>query len=51
LRGLAFDVLAESFVDECLVAGSPAGGVGLFEEVVEEVAALANRILGLKSET
>ena len=35
--GFAFDVLAEGFVDEGLLACGSAGGVGLFEEVVDEV--------------
>ena len=37
LRCFAFDVLAEGFVDEGLVADGSAGGVSLFEEVVDEV--------------
>lgn len=37
MRGFAFDVLAQGFVDEGLIAGGSAGGVGYFEEVVDEV--------------
>ena len=35
LGGFAFDVLAEGFVDEGLVADGSAGGVGFFEEMVD----------------
>ena len=37
MRGFAFDVLAKGFVDEGLIAGCSAGGIGLFEEVVDGV--------------
>src|SRR5271167_564061 len=47
LGGFAFDVLAEGFVDEGLIADGSAGGVGLFEEMVDEVFVEADGDAGL----
>src|SRR5271163_707915 len=47
LWGFAFAVLAEGFVAEGLVTSGSAGGIGLFEEMVDDVFIEANGDAGL----